>query len=124
LTGLRALRIFWFVVAIAFGLTAGLLIGWMVVPGPPGGTTLEALRADYRTDLVLMTAEIFQQDGDLSAAAARLIDIDPGRSPLRAVQQAIVAGQELGYAQSDIETLARLFQALQTWAPTPVSSQP
>ncbi len=121
---MRALRIFWFVVAIAFGLTAGLLIGWMVVPGQPSGATLEELRADYRTDLALMTAEIFEQEGDLSAAAARLTEIDPGHSPLRAVQQAIVTGQELGYAQSDIETLARLFQALQTWAPTPISSQP
>lgn len=121
---MRALRIFWFVVAIALGLTAGLLIGWMVVPGQPNETTLETLRADYRTDLTLMTAEIFQEEGNLSAAAARLIEIDPGRSPLRAVQQAIITGQELGYAQSDIETLARLFQALQTWAPTPAVSQP
>ncbi len=121
---MRALRIFWFVVSITFGLTAGLLIGWMVYPGQPGETAPETLRADYRTDLALMTAEIFQQEGDLSAAAARLSEIDPGRSPLRAVQQAIISGQQLGYAQSDIETLARLFQALQTWAPTPMSSQP
>lgn len=121
---MRALRIFWFVVSIIFGLTAGLLTGWMVVPGQPAETAPETLRADYRTDLVLMTAEIFQQEGDLSAAAARLAEIDPGRSPLRSVQQAIVTGQELGYAQSDIETLARLFQALQTWAPTPMSRQP
>ncbi len=121
---MRALRIFWFAVSIAIGLTTGLLIGWMAVPGQPVDTSLETLRADYRTDLVLMTAEIFQQEGDLSAAAERLVEIDASRSPLRAVQQAIVTGQELGYAQSDIETLARLFQALQTWAPTPMSRQP
>lgn len=121
---MRALRIFWFVVSIAIGLTAGLLIGWLVIPGQPEGTTPETLRADYRTDLTLMTAEIFQQDGDLSAAAERLAEFDSSRSPLRIVQLAIVTGQELGCAQSDIETLARLFQALQTWAPTPISGQP
>lgn len=121
---MRLLRIFWFIVAIGLGMAAGLLIGWLVIPGQPAEASLDTLRADYRTDLVLMTAEIYQQESDLPAAAARLAEIDSSRSPLRVVQQAILTGQELGYAQSDIETLARLFQALQNWAPTPLSGQP
>lgn len=121
---MRTRRIFWFVVAIAFGLAAGMLFGWMVAPGQAGETTPDTLRADYRTDLVLMTAEIYQQEGDPSAAAARLAEFNSGETPLRAVQQAILASQELGYSRGDIETLARLFEALQEWSPTPESSQP
>ena len=121
---MRIRRIFWFIVAIGFGLAAGLLFGWMVLPGQGGETTPDTLRADYRTDLVLMTAEIFQQEADPSAAAARLAEFNPTETPLRTVQQAILNGQELGYARGDIETLARLFQALQEWSPTPGSNQP
>jgi len=121
---LRAVRIFWFVVAIAVGMTAGLLFGWKFFPGQPAETSPDTLRTDYRTDLVLMTAEIYQQEGDPATAALRLAEIDSSISPLRVVQQAIITAQELGYAQSDIELLARLFQALQSWAPTPASSQP
>lgn len=121
---MRVLRIFWFVVAIAIGMTGGLLLGWLVLPGQPAETSMETLRADYRTDLVLMIAEINKQESDPSAVADRLVEIDNSKSPLRVVQQAILTGQELGYAQSDIEALARLFQGLQSWAPTPASSQP
>ncbi len=122
---MRSQRIFWFVLSIAAGLAGGLFLGWMVIPrGQASDTTPATLRADYRTDLVLMTAEIFQQEGDPAAAAARLTEFDSSQPALRIVQQAILTGQELGYARSDIDTLARLFQALQEWAPTPESSQP
>jgi hypothetical protein len=120
----RAHRIFWFVVAIAIGVGAGLLFGWMVLPGRMADTSPDTLRADYRTDLVLMTAEIYQQESDPAAAVDRLGEIYNDEPALRVVQQAILTGQELGYARSDIETLARLFQALQTWTPSPESSQP
>lgn len=122
---MRSQRIFWFVFSIAAGIAGGLLLGWMVIPsGQTVDTTPQTLRADYRTDLVLMTAEIYQQEGDPAAAAARLAEFDSSQPALRIVQQAILSGQELGYAQSDIETLARLFQALEEWTPTAESNQP
>lgn len=122
---MRAQRIFWFIFAIAAGAAGGLLLGWFVIPGgPTTGTTPESLRADYRTDLVLMTAEIYKQDGDPAAAANQLIEFNSGLSPLRTVQQAILSGQELGYASADIELMARLYQGLQGWTPPTETSQP
>lgn len=121
---MRAQRIFWFVVAIGFGLAAGLLFGWMAVPPRAGETTPETLRSDYRTDLALMTAEIYQQEEDPAAAAARLAEFSSGEAPLRAVQQAILTGQELGYSPADIESLAQLYQALEAWSPPTEGSQP
>lgn len=122
---MRSQRIFWFVLAIAAGIAGGLLLGWMVLPGRGPADTLPAtLRADYRTDVVLMTAEIFQQEGDPASAAASLAVFDPNQSPVRMVQQAILDGQNLGYARADIEMLARLFQALQEWTPPVEASQP
>ena len=70
-------------------------------------------------DLVLMSAELYAADGDLAAASARLNTLDPHTAALRQVQEAILTSQQIGYARSDIETLARLFQALQAPTPTP-----
>ena len=103
--------------AILFGLAAGLVYGWVLKPSGPGYAEPASLREDYKTDVVLMTAEIFADDAELGAAVDRLETLDKSQPPLRLVQQAILTGQELGYARTDIETLARLFQALQTAFP-------
>lgn len=101
-----------FLIAILLGLAAGLLIGWGLIPRPYANTAPPDLRADYQTDYVLMVAEIYQDDGDLSAARQQLGALGDA-SPLRLVQQAIVNAQSLGYASSDIQALARLAQDLQ-----------
>ncbi len=113
----------WFTIAIAAGLAAGLLYGWVFHPGSGTATTPDSLRADYKTDLVLMAAEIYQRDGDPQAAVERLAQIED-LPPVRQVQNAILNGQELGYARGDIETLARLFQALQSLTPVPQEAAP
>jgi len=110
-------------ISISAGLAAGLLYGWVINPGSYRDTSLDSLRVDYKTDLVLMVAEIYQQDGDVEAAAARLAGIED-LPILRQVQQAILTGQEMGYARPDIETLARLFQGLQSWTPSTQEAPP
>jgi hypothetical protein len=117
---MRARRILWFSIAILLGLSAGLIYGWLLSPRGAAASAPESLRADYKTDVVLMVAESYAQDGDPAAAAGRLAWLD-GTPPVRQVQQAILNGQELGYARADIETLARLFQGLQVWTPVPDS---
>lgn len=113
----------WFLVAIALGLAGGLIYGWVLNPGSSDQTSPDTLRVDFKTDAVLMVAEIYQQESDPAAAAARLAQLS-GDLPVRLVQQAILNGQELGYPRSDIETLARLFQALQNYTPAPEETQP
>ena len=57
---------------------------------------LADLRTDYRTDLVLMSAELYAADGDLAAASARLNTLDPHTAALRQVQEAILTSQQIG----------------------------
>ncbi len=116
---MRLRRLLWFVIMIALGAGGGILYGWVLRPVQASGFNLDTLRSDYKADFVLMTAEIHRQDGDLTAAAERLARLDEGTSALRVVQQAILTAQTVGYARSDIETLAALFQALQKGSPPP-----
>ncbi|WP_299026329.1 hypothetical protein [uncultured Thermanaerothrix sp.] len=110
---MRLWRVLGFLFTLAVGLGLGLYLGWGILAAQPKDMTPETLRADYQADYVLMVAEIYQREGDVNAAAQRLALL--GESPLRKVQEAILTAQQLGYAREDIETLARLFQALQTY---------
>jgi len=106
-------RILGFIVAIVLGIAAGLIYGWLINPPSPSSASLLQLRSDYRTDAVLMVAEIYQNEQDPMMAAARLTELGSER-PVRMVQDAIVSAQSFGYDYRDIATLASLAQALQT----------
>ena len=114
---MRSHRVFFFLLSILVGAGLGLYYGWVVNPARFVETTPDTLRSDYQTDYVLMVAEVFQAEQDTQAAARRLALL--GDSPVRLAQQAIVTGQELGYAHADMELLAGLAQALQFWIPAP-----
>ena len=75
-----------FFIVIALGLAAGLIYGWAISPVEYTNTTPDTLRADYRSDYVLMVAEVFHADqnvdrppGDWGCWAASL----PPKSPLK-----------------------------------------
>lgn len=120
---MRSQRFLWFIIAIFSGLVAGLLAGWVIFPPQATAAEPDSLRADYQADVVLMTAEIYAHDGDLNAAATRLqwLGDEP---PLTYVQRAILTGQELGFSQGDMQSLAALFTGLQTLMPTPQTVVP
>ncbi|MHB8857198.1 MAG: hypothetical protein ACYC6K_11335 [Bellilinea sp.] len=120
---MRSWRILGFVLAIALGLAAGLLAGWLLFPPAAHAAKPESLRADYKADMVLMTAEIYSLDGNLAAADARLQPLG-AQDTLQAVQQAIITAQELGYEQADMQLLARLFTGLQRYTPVPPEPTP
>ncbi len=111
-------RMFFFLLSIVVGVGVGLVVAWGVRPAPPGESALPALRSDFRTDYILMVAEVFSQEGDLIAASTRLAALGED-SPARAVQLAILAARDLGYATRDVELLAKLSQALQKYTPVP-----
>jgi hypothetical protein len=100
-----------FVLAILVGIAAGLYYAWVINPGTPAAVTLPNLRQDYRTDYVLMVAERYQADGDLALAAGRLNALGPD-SPARLAEQAILSAKDLNYSVQDVQTLAKLAQAL------------
>ena len=120
---MRSWRILGFGLAIVIGLVAGLLAGWLLFPTADPATTPAELRADYKADYVLMTAEIYHQDGNLAAATTRLSELGED-DPIQAVQAAILTAQDLGYAQADMQLLAGLFTGLQTYTPVPLETQP
>lgn len=109
-------RFFWFLLSILLGVAAGLGVGWYLRPAPAGDAALSELRADFRSDYVLMVAEVFDQEKDVALAVERLqvLSNDP---PARLVQIAVVQAGELGYDRRDLELLARLAQAILAPAP-------
>jgi hypothetical protein len=108
---MRTVRIILFLIAILVGIAAGLYYAWVVNPGTPAAGALPSLRQDYRTDYVLMVAETYQAEGDLALAAARLSALG-AEPPVRLVQQAILAASDLNYGVQDVQSLAKLSQAL------------
>jgi len=110
---MRTIRIVLFLIAILAGIAAGLYYGWRLNPARPAEGSLPDLRQDYRTDYVLMVAETYQSDNDLALASSRLSTLG-SETPARLAQLAILRGTELNYSNQDVETLAKLSQALLT----------
>lgn len=105
-----------FFIAILLGIAIGLGIGWGILPRLNETAQPETLRADYRTDYVLMVAEAYRSDQNASLAQRRLAFLGD-TDAVRMVQEAIVFGGQVGYASADMELMLRLLQALQNLKP-------
>jgi len=101
-----------FAAAIAVGIGLGLLVGWAISPVKYVNTSPETMSADYKTDYVLMVAEVYQSDGNLTLASQRLALLGK-QSPLQQVQQALSYAIGSNYSSGDIVLLTRLSQAYQ-----------
>ena len=105
-----------FLIALILGIAAGLVYGWVISPVEYIDTAPASLRADYRADYVLMTAEVYSSDHNLDAAAKRLTFL--GSDP-----PAQIASNALSYAfqnkapEADLKLLQELSSTLQTWQP-------
>lgn len=107
-----------FFIVIGIGLVIGLYYSWVVNPVQVGETTPDSLRLDYRSDYVLMVAEIYQLEKDPGAAAQRLARLGQEPAP-QIVQQAIIFAEKSDYPPADVNYLVQLRDALQTWNPSP-----
>ena len=81
-------------------LVGGLLYGWLVQPVEFVDTTPDSLRQDYKTDFVLMVAEAYQAERDLSQAERRLAMLGPA-APLTKVERALEFARENRFAGPD-----------------------
>ena len=119
---MRKRRMTWFLIAIALGLTLGLVYGYVLRPVPYENVSMDSLRQDFRTDYILMVAQAYALEHDAALALQRLSRVDavPG---VRLVQETIIAAQQMGYSRLDIEVLAVLMQGLQDYVP-PLGGQP
>ena len=116
---MREKRLVLFLIMIALGLVFGLVYGWVINPVKYAETSPNLLRADYQADYVLMVAEIYQSDHNIEQAARRLTVLGD-LSPARAAADALLTANELEYADSDLDRISQLSQALQK-SPTPTS---
>lgn len=112
-----------FLIAIAFGAAAGVGYGWLFAPPPAGEHPSSKLRIDYQSDVVLMVAEAYAADQNLSAAIARLSFLKQAQ-PAEVVQQAVNFGERYGYSDSDIQKLRALLTAVETLTPLVGTSVP
>lgn len=104
-------RWFRFFIVLAVGFGIGLLYGWVVNPVAYVDTFPETLREDYQADYVLMVAEAYQTEQDITLAVERLAFL--GFTPPRElVEQAMYTAIQTGYAPVDLGLLRNLSDAL------------
>jgi hypothetical protein len=106
-----------FLVATLLGIGLGLLVGWVISPVKYVNTTPDSLGADYKTDYVLMVAEIYQSEGSLALASQRLALLGK-ESAAQMAQTALSYAIGANYSSGDIALLTRLLQAYQSVSPT------
>jgi hypothetical protein len=109
--------------AIVLGVAAGLVYGWVISPVEYTDTTPGTLRLDYRSDYVLMTAEVFHADQNLDQAA-RSLGVLGSLHPAQIAAQALQYAQQNNFPASDLALLQSLATALQTWQPASGGSSP
>ncbi len=98
------------------GIAGGIYYGWVVNPVKFVDTTPASLRADYRTDYVLMVAESYHANQDETVARQRLAVLG-SESPVAISQAALQKAQQSGYAAADISLLQELTRVLQASEP-------
>ncbi len=108
---------------MVLGLAAGLAYGWLIRPVSYVDTAPGSLRADYRTDYILMVAETYAGEADLESAKVRLATLGP-QDPVEALSGAIDYAVAHGFSQADLITLNRLLERLRAAEPTPEIGAP
>ncbi|MBM3123059.1 MAG: hypothetical protein FJZ97_12885 [Chloroflexi bacterium] len=98
------------------GAAVGLIYGWVVQPVRYVDTAPGSLRADYRTDYVLMVAQAYTAEQDLLTAQVRLASLGP-QPPADLVTSALTYAVDHGFTRADLETLNQLAVALRSAAP-------
>jgi hypothetical protein len=105
-----------FLIVILLSLGVGLFFGWVIKPGIQVQNPLSSLREDFRTDYILMVAEVYNKDGDLTAAAARLEELN-SKAPTEAALLAVAYARKSGYSVNDIDLLMSLARDMQNQMP-------
>ena len=98
------------------GIAIGLLYGWIINPVKFVDTTPDSLRVDYRTDYVLMVAEAYHGDQNIELAVRRLA-IFGSETPAGISAQALQAGRQMNYSDSDLSLLEELTRSMQAYQP-------
>ena len=112
---MRSNRWLFIVLALLAGIAAGLAYGWILDPVDFYNLTPDTLRADYKADYVLMTAEAYRSEQDPGQAARRLA-IFGSQSPVSIASNGLAYARLNEYPDADIALLQELVTALQAWS--------
>ena len=112
---MRSNRWIFILLALILGAGLGLAYGWYVDPVDFFDLTPDTLRADYKADYVLMTAEAYSADQD-PALAARRLAIFGTKSPSAIAADGLSYARANGFADEDIALMQELVTALQAWS--------
>ena len=108
----KGTRVLLFIVMIAVGAGAGLAYGWLLKPAAaPQEADQSRLRADFKTDLVLMAAEQFAETQDPLLALDELAEVEPD-DPYSLLVNAINYAQGVGYQPEDLAKMQALIDAI------------
>lgn len=103
------------VIALIVGAGLGLTYGWYVDPVDFFDLTPDTLRADYRADYVLMTAEAYSVEHDPGLAARRLA-VFGTKSPAGIAADGLAYARANGFSDGDIALMRELVTALEAWS--------
>ncbi|MEP7134942.1 MAG: hypothetical protein ABI904_08415 [Chloroflexota bacterium] len=112
---MKSYRWLFIIIALVAGIGIGLAYGWLIDPVDFFDLTPDTLRADYKTDYVLMTAEAYRVEQDPGLAARRLA-IFGSQSPSAIASQGLDYARTNGFADSDIALIQELVTAMQAWS--------
>ena len=109
---MKTRRFIFFFLAILIGVGAGLAFGWMMMPpAAPTNAPLGSLRADFKTDMVLMVAEDFQTEPNAMQALERLDKLDEG-DPITLLGNSIQYAQGIGFPEEDLKLMQDLLNSI------------
>jgi hypothetical protein len=103
------------ILALLLGAGIGIAYGWYIDPVDYVNLPPDTLRADYKADYVLMTAEAYQSERDPGLAARRLA-IFGTQSPSAIAADGLAYGRVNGFPDSEIALMQELVTALQAWS--------
>jgi len=103
------------VLALILGAGIGLAYGWYIDPVDFFDLTPDTLRADYKADYVLMTAEAYSAEQDPGLAARRLA-IFGTKSPSAIAADGLTYARANRFSDEDIALMQELVTALQAWS--------
>ena len=109
----RLNRFIWFIIMIIVGGAAGLYYAWYVKPANFVDAAFYHMRQDYKTDYVLMTAEIYDADHNRLNAMTRLDylrDFSQDETQEEVVRTAIQTAEGFGYNPIDLDKMRRLLE--------------
>ena len=112
---MRSKRWVFIILALLTGIGIGLAYGWLVDPVDFFDLTPDTLRADYKADYVLMTAEAYRAEQDAGLAARRLA-IFGSQSPTSIAANGLAYARANGFPDSDIALMQELVTAMQAWS--------